>query len=75
MSLLADSRAIMGYSITGLTQSAPHLVAETARKVLPLIANGEVRIDVTTILPLEQAAEAHRLMENRTATGKLLLRL
>jgi NADPH2:quinone reductase len=75
MSLLAGSRAIMGYSITGLTQSAPQLVAETARKALPLIANGEVRIDITTILPLEQAAEAHRLMENRAATGKLLLRL
>jgi NADPH2:quinone reductase len=75
MSLLADSRAIMGYSITGLTQSAPQLVAETARKVLSLIANGEVRIDITTILPLEQAAEAHRLMENRTATGKLLFHL
>lgn len=75
MSLLAGSRAIMGYSITGLTQSTSQLVAETAHKVLPLIANGEVRIDITTILPLEQAAEAHRLMENRAATGKLLLRL
>ena len=65
----------MGYSITGLTQSAPELVAETARKALPLIANGEVRIDISNILPLEQAAEAHRLIEKRTATGKLLLRL
>jgi len=34
-----------------------------------------VRIDITTILPLEQAAEAHRLMDTRAATGKLLLRL
>jgi NADPH2:quinone reductase len=75
MGLLAGSKAIMGYSITGLTQLAPQLVAETARKVLPLIANGKVRIDITNILPLEQAAEAHRLMENRAATGKLLLRL
>ncbi|HLZ63353.1 MAG TPA: zinc-binding dehydrogenase [Ktedonosporobacter sp.] len=75
MSLLVGSRAIMGYSITGLTQSAPHLVAETARKAFPLLANGEVRIDITTILPLEQAAEAHRLMDTRAATGKLLLRL
>lgn len=75
MSLLAGSIAIMGYSITGLTQSAPQLVAETARKVLPLVATGAVRIDITATLPLEQAAEAHRRIEQRTATGKLLLQL
>ena len=75
MSLLVGSRAVMGYSITGLVRSNPQFVAETARKAFPLLANGEVRIDITNVLPLEQAAEAHRLMEGRSATGKLLLRL
>ena len=75
MSLMANSRAIMGYSITNLTTLAPQSIAETARKVLPLLASGEIRLEITGILPLEQAAEAHRMMESRTATGKLLLSL
>ncbi|HET8842051.1 MAG TPA: zinc-binding dehydrogenase, partial [Ktedonobacteraceae bacterium] len=75
MSLLAGSKAIMGYSMTALTRTSPHLLAETAYKVFPLLANGSVHIDVATILPLEQAAEAHRLMEKRTITGKLLLKV
>lgn len=75
MSLLAGSKAIMGYSISGLIQGTPQLVAETAHKVLPLVANGEVRIDITNVLPLEQASEAHRQMESRAATGKLLLKV
>jgi NADPH2:quinone reductase len=69
------NKAIMGYSIGALAQSAPHLVAQTAREALPLIANGHVRIDITDILPLEQAGEAHRRLESRATTGKLLLRV
>jgi NADPH2:quinone reductase len=73
--VLRENKAIMGYSIGALARSAPHLIAQTAREALPLIANGHVRIDITNILPLEQAGEAHRRLESRATTGKLLLRV
>ncbi|GHO94062.1 NADPH:quinone reductase [Reticulibacter mediterranei] len=72
---LRENKAIMGYSIGKLAQSAPHLVAQTARDALTLIANKHIRIDITDVLPLEQAAEAHRRLESRATTGKLLLRI
>ena len=72
---LSESKAIMGYSIGTLSQAAPHLIAETAHRTLPLVAQGQVRIDIADILPLEQAGEAQHLLESRKTTGKLLLRV
>ncbi|MBA2682775.1 MAG: NADPH:quinone oxidoreductase family protein [Ktedonobacteraceae bacterium] len=73
--LLINNRAVMGYSLSSLSRSAPQILANTARKALNLIINGEIRIDITCVLPLEQAAEAHKLIESRGSTGKLVLRV
>jgi NADPH:quinone reductase len=45
------------------------------RGALDLLARGEVRVEVADILPLEDAAEAHRRIERRATTGKLVLRV
>ena len=44
-----------------------------AGEVLGLARSGELRIRVDRVLPLGQAAEAHRLLEGRRTAGKLLL--
>jgi NADPH2:quinone reductase len=72
---LTENKAIMGYSIGFLSQTAPHLVAETVHRTLPLVAQGQVRIDISDVLPLEHASEAHRRLESRNTTGKLLLQV
>jgi NADPH:quinone reductase-like Zn-dependent oxidoreductase len=41
--------------------------------VWPLLASGTVRPVVSKILPLEQAAEAHRLLEAGDVIGKIVL--
>lgn len=69
------NQGIMGYSITSLSQRAPHLLAETVQRVLSLLAAGSLNINVSAILPLEQAAEAHQRMEARAHVGKILLRV
>ena len=61
--LLASNRTVAGYSISGLLRTAPHIVAATACRVLALLASGQLRADAISILPLAQAAEAHRLIE------------
>ena len=48
-------------------------VARQARAAMALVANGQVRIDVTEVFPLGEAREAHRRLEGRRTTGKLLL--
>ncbi|HLJ34700.1 MAG TPA: zinc-binding dehydrogenase [Ktedonobacteraceae bacterium] len=73
--LWQTNKAVIGYSITSLTQTAPHLIADTVQRVLRLMAEGSLRIDVSAVLPLEQAAEAHQRIESRSHVGKLLLRV
>lgn len=52
--------------------------AEVARQlaehVWPLFKSGALRPVTSTVLPLEQAGEAHALMESAGHTGKILLR-
>ena len=44
-------------------------------KVWPLVAAGEVRPQIHATFPLEQAADAHRLMESSAHVGKIMLTL
>jgi NADPH2:quinone reductase len=73
--LMAANKAVVGYSITSLQKTNPEHTAATIRKSVDLLTEGHIRIDVTDILPLEQAAVAHRRMESNTTTGKLLLKV
>jgi NADPH:quinone reductase-like Zn-dependent oxidoreductase len=43
------------------------------RHVVELVGRGELEPVVSTVLPLAEAAEAHRLMEDRRQFGKLIL--
>ena len=45
-----------------------------AAEVLGAIGKGALRIAIDRILPLADAAEAHRLLESRATSGKVLLR-
>jgi NADPH2:quinone reductase len=44
-----------------------------AGEVLDMVRSGKLKVRISQTLPLSQAAEAHRLLENRQTTGKLLL--
>jgi NADPH:quinone reductase len=44
------------------------------QRTLDAIANGQLRAGIDRILPLEQAAEAHRLVETQPLLGKIILR-
>lgn len=51
------------------------LAAEVEKNVWPLIARGMLKPVIYKILPLQEAAEAQRLMESSAHTGKILLRM
>jgi NADPH2:quinone reductase len=44
-----------------------------AAEVFRWIQNGELRVRIGAVFPLEAAAEAHRALESRATTGKVLL--
>jgi NADPH2:quinone reductase len=43
--------------------------------VIPMLAENKIRMILGKQFPLAEAAEAHRLLEGRTSTGKLLLKV
>ena len=45
----------------------------TGNEVFGWVADGSLKVRVDRELPLAEAAEAHRLIEARATTGKLLL--
>jgi putative PIG3 family NAD(P)H quinone oxidoreductase len=49
------------------------IVASVRQQVWPLVESGQVRPVVDRVLPLEQVAEAHRVMEAGEHVGKILL--
>jgi NADPH2:quinone reductase len=50
------------------------VAADLADKVWPLFSQGHLRAVTHTVLPLEEAAKAHELMESAGQQGKILLK-
>jgi len=51
------------------------IAAETVREVWPMIESGAVRAVIDRILTIDDATEAHRLVESSEHIGKVLLRV
>ncbi|MGW2816882.1 quinone oxidoreductase family protein [Streptomyces sp. NPDC001415] len=73
--LYPRGRTVSGFSVLGLAAGDPHALREIADRALRLATSGQVELPVTAEFPLEEAAAAHELMEGRTSTGKLLLKV
>ncbi|AYG81327.1 2-haloacrylate reductase [Streptomyces hundungensis] len=73
--LYARGRSVSGFSILGLAAGDPEALRVIADRALRLVTSGEVELPVTAEFSLEQAVSAHELMESRSSTGKLLLRV
>lgn len=56
------------------TAMKAEIVAEAQNAVWPLIDAGLIRPIIDSVLPLEQVADAHRLMDESSHIGKILLR-
>ena len=71
--LVGRNIGVHGFYLGRLIRRDPALVARAAQDVLRLWEGGAVRPIVGSELPLEEAAEAHRLIESRHSTGKVVL--
>ena len=66
-SLYVQRPTLMTYTRT------PELLRELAGRLFELIADGKLDVRIGARYPLDQAAQAHRDLEARKTTGKLLL--
>ena len=71
--LVGRNIGVHGFYLGRLIGRDPELVARAAKDVLRLWEGGAVRPIVGAEFPLDDAAQAHRLVESRQSTGKVVL--
>lgn len=60
-------------SAFGLYRDDEESLAAARRDLMRRLEEGSLRLTVSPVPPLEDAAEAHRLLESRQVVGKVLL--
>ena len=63
----------IGFSAGQLSGRDPAVMRPVLEEAAVLTGSGEIDPGVTGVYPLERAADAHRLFEDRAASGKLIL--
>ena len=75
-SMMMKRQTITGSTLRPRSVAEKGAIAEALEaKVWPLVAAGEVRPQIHATFPLDQAADAHRLMESSAHVGKIMLTL
>ena len=70
--LTTTNHTVRGFYI-GAYLAFPELMQSTLGEIIGFLMAGKLSLQVGTVLPLAQAAEAHRLLEGRKTTGKVVL--
>jgi NADPH2:quinone reductase len=71
--LVGRNTGVHGFYLGRLMRHRPEVVRTAAQDALRLWSHGMLRPVVGAAFPLEQAADAHRLIEERRSTGKVVL--
>ncbi len=71
--LSPKSQKVSAFSLPTLTRGFPDKTRESADRCFALLREGRLKLHVARTFPLAQAAEAHRYLESRQSTGKLIL--
>jgi NADPH2:quinone reductase len=72
-SLVGRNLGLQGFYLGRLMRHRPDVVREAIGEVVRLWEEGAVKPLVGSTFPLEEAAEAHRLIEERRSVGKVVL--
>ena len=63
----------IGYAVFSDHIHTPALLRARTERLFDWVADGDLRIRIGGIYPLAEAAQAHKQMESRGTTGKLLI--
>ena len=70
--LWIGNAGVIGLNIAGLLEAEPERIPDLAENALEVLTRDEARLPVD-VLPLAEAADAHRRLESRSVTGRLVL--
>ena len=70
----APSQILTGFNLGIWFEHRPLQAVESLQRLVGWIAAGQLRTPAVRALPLADAAEAHRLLESGTTTGKVVLK-
>ncbi|WP_328837973.1 zinc-binding alcohol dehydrogenase family protein [Streptomyces europaeiscabiei] len=73
--LLMQGKSLVTYNSNLLSQTRPEQLADSARRALGLIADGQVRVDITAEYDLTDLASAVQRLTDGSTQGKSVLRV
>jgi NADPH2:quinone reductase len=71
--LLQTSKSVLGFWLVALIAKRQDLIASMITELLGAVAAGDLEVTIGGTYPLSEAAQAHKDMQERRTTGKLLL--
>ncbi|MDQ1145972.1 NADPH2:quinone reductase [Bacillus sp. SORGH_AS 510] len=71
--LHASCRSVLGFSLGTTRKKRPESLQSTAKEVLKYIKEGKLKLEIGHHFSLENAIEAHKLIESRLSIGKIIL--
>ena len=71
--LSPKSQKVSGFMVPTVTRNFPEKTRESADRCFALMRAGRLKLHIGKTFPLGEAAEAHRYLESRQSTGKLIL--
>jgi NADPH2:quinone reductase len=71
--LLQTSKSVIGFWLVALIARRQDLTASIIGELLGAVASGDLEVIIGGTYPLSEAARAHKEMQERRTTGKLLL--
>jgi NADPH2:quinone reductase len=71
--LSAKSQKVSGFMVPTVTRNFPEKTRESADRCFALMREGRLKLHIGQTYPLADAATAHRHLESRQSTGKLIL--
>lgn len=72
-SLMARNQSVIGFFLPQIMRK-PELVQSSMAEMLRFISEGQLKLTIGGVYPLDQAAEVHRLLQSRQTKGKLILK-
>ncbi|WP_406687024.1 zinc-binding alcohol dehydrogenase family protein [Rossellomorea vietnamensis] len=71
-SLMAKNQSVTGFFLPPLMRDT-ELTQKTLHEIFHYVANGDIKVTVGHVFPLEEAAKVHSLMQGRQTVGKVIL--
>ena len=71
--LSAKSQKVSGFMVPTVTRNFPEKTRESSEQCFALMREGRLKLHIGKTFPLAEAADAHRYLESRQSTGKLVL--